>query len=160
MTDKEKIIIYPNSNLKSYILNLQHERDELRKYLIDICNLLSIDTRQSLLGTNCLEFYTVLSSTAENKIKELKEWREANQPTGICETCTVKSVEDMYKYKKALDEIGKLISKFESSDGCDYGDFDCENCSDLDEDTVCAYKLKKVIKGIINKVKGETNEES
>ena len=155
MTDKEKIIICPNSNLKSYILNLQHERDELRKYLIDICNLLSIDTRQSLLGTNCLEFYTVLSSTAENKIKELKEWREANQPTGICETCTVKSVEDMYKYKKALDEIGKLISKFESSDGCDYGDFDCENCSDLDEDTVCAYKLKKVIKGITNKAKGE-----
>ena len=155
MTDKEKIIIYPNSNLKSYILNLQHERDELRKYLIDICNLLSIDTRQSLLGTNCLEFYTVLSSTAENKIKELKEWREANQPTGICETCTVKSVEDMYKYKKALDEIGKLIPKFESSDGCDYGDFDCENCSDLDEDTVCAYKLKKVIKGITNKAKGE-----
>ena len=59
MTDKEKIIICPNSNLKSYILILQHERDELRKYLIDICNLLSIDTRQSLLGTNCLEFYTV-----------------------------------------------------------------------------------------------------
>ena len=155
MTDKEKIIICPNSNLKSYILNLQHERDELRKYLIDICNLLSIDTRQSLLGANCLEFYTVLSSTAENKIKELKEWREANQPTGICETCTVKSVEDMYKYKKALDEIGKLIPKFESPDGCDYGDFDCENCSDLDKDTVCAYKLKKVIKGITNKAKGE-----
>ena len=62
--------------------------------------------------------------------------------------------------EQALDEIGKLIPKFESSDGCDYGDFDCENCSDLDEDTVCAYKLKKVIKGIINKVKGETNEES
>lgn len=57
--------------------------------------------------------------------------------------------------EKALDEIGKLIPKFESSDGCDYGDFDCENCSDLDEDTVCAYKLKKVIKGIINKAKGE-----
>ena len=62
--------------------------------------------------------------------------------------------------EQALDEIGKLIPKLESSDGCDYGDFDCENCSDLDEDTVCAYKLKKVIKGIINKVKGETNEES
>ena len=58
------------------------------------------------------------------------------------------------KYEQALDEIGKLVPKFDSSDGCDYGDFDCENCSDLDEDTVCAYKLKKVIKGIINKAKG------
>ena len=58
------------------------------------------------------------------------------------------------KYDQALDEIGKLIPKFDSSMGCDYGDFDCENCSDLDEDTVCAYKLKKVIKGIINKAKG------
>ena len=57
------------------------------------------------------------------------------------------------KYEQALDEIGKLIPKFESSDACDYGDFDCENCSDLDEDTVCAYKLKKVIQGIINKAK-------
>lgn len=56
------------------------------------------------------------------------------------------------RYKQALDEIGKLIPKFESS-RCDYGDFDCENCSDLDEDIVCAYKLKKVIKGIISKAK-------
>ena len=72
MTDKEMMINYPNENLKSYILNLQHERDELRKYLIDIYKLLDINTRQSLLGTNCLEFYAVLSSTVENKIKELK----------------------------------------------------------------------------------------
>ena len=71
MTDKETIIICTNSDLKSYILNLQHKRDELRKYLIGICDLLGIDTRQSLLGTNCLEFYAVLSSTAENKIKEI-----------------------------------------------------------------------------------------
>lgn len=95
--------------------------DELRKYLIDICNLLGIDTRQSLLGANCLEFYAVLSSTAENKIKELKEWREANQPTGICETCTAKSVEDMYKYKQALDEIEKYLDAQQKYfDGEDY----------------------------------------
>ena len=57
------------------------------------------------------------------------------------------------KYKQALDEIEKLMPKFDTSDGCSYGDYDCENCSDLDEDIVCTYKLKKVIKGIINKVK-------
>lgn len=57
------------------------------------------------------------------------------------------------RYKQALDEIEKLIPKFDSSYGCDYGDFNCENCSDLDEDIVCTYKLKKVIKGIIDKAK-------
>ena len=57
------------------------------------------------------------------------------------------------KINQALDEIEKLIPKFDTSDGCSYGDYDCENCSDLDEDIVCTYKLKKVIKGIINKTK-------
>lgn len=144
MTDKETIINCTNSNLKSYILNLQHERDELRKYLIDICNLLGIDTRQSLLGANCLEFYSVLSSTAENKIKELKEWREANQPTGICETCTVKSVEDMYKYKQALDEIENVADDYNR----------VEKTSQYYRDGF------DEIQDIINKTRGEINEES
>ena len=52
---------------------LINERNELRKYIIDICELLDIDTRQSVLGANCLEFYAVLSSTAKNKIKDLHE---------------------------------------------------------------------------------------
>lgn len=144
MTDKEIMIICPNSNLKNYILKLQHERDKLRKYLIDICKLLGIDTRQSLLGANCLEFYTVLSSTAENRIKELKEWQEANQPTGICETCTAKSVEDMYKYKQALNEIEKIVN------------------TDYYQDSWGTLAIKvNNIKGIINKVKEKTiNEKS
>lgn len=145
MTDKETIIICTNSNLKSYILNFQHERDELRKYLIDICNLLGIDTRQSLLGANCLEFYAVLSSTAENKIKELKEWREANQPTGICETCTVKSVEDMYKYKKALDAIEEFANRV------------CDTCKEFtpnkQSDINCRFCQATQVLNIINKVK-------
>lgn len=66
MTDNSNVIISA----------LKHEQSELRKYIIDICKLLGIDTRQSLLGANCLEFYAVLSSTAENKIKELKERKE------------------------------------------------------------------------------------
>ena len=52
---------------------LINERNELRKYIIDICKLLDIDTGQFVLGANCLEFYAVLSSTAENKIKDLQE---------------------------------------------------------------------------------------
>ena len=61
--------------------------------------------------------------------------------------------EEIIKYKQTLDEIEKLIPKFDTSDGCSYGDYDCENCSDLDEDVVCTYKLKKTIKNIINKTK-------
>ena len=52
---------------------LMHERNELRKYIIDICKLLDIDTRQSVLGANCLEFYAVLSSVAKDKVKDLQE---------------------------------------------------------------------------------------
>ena len=56
---------------------------------------------------------------AEKEIRELKEWQEANQPTGICETCAAKSVEDMYRYKLALDEIEKLaISTLGNSEWC------------------------------------------
>ncbi len=45
------------------------------------------------------------------------------------------------------------MPKFDTPDGCSYGDYDCENCSDLDGDIVCTYKLKKVIEGIIDKAK-------
>lgn len=65
-------LIAEKHSLNMEVFNFQNEQRELRKYIINICNLLGIDTRQSLLGANCLEFYAVLSSTAENKIKELR----------------------------------------------------------------------------------------
>lgn len=68
-------------------------------------------------------------------------------------TALKRKEEECDKYKQALDEIEKLMPKFDTSDGCSYGDYDCENCSDLDEDIVCTYKLKKIIKGIINEAK-------
>ena len=52
---------------------LMHERNELRKYILDICELLDIDTSQSVLGANCLEFYAVLSSVAKDKVRNLQE---------------------------------------------------------------------------------------
>lgn len=144
---------------------LMNERNELRKYIIDICKSLDIDTSQSILGVNCLEFYAVLCSTAENKIRDLQEQLKRKEQE--CEELKQwkKGAENLFKaqidnadkiinrYKQALDEIEKLMPKFDTSMGCDYGDYDCENCSDLDEDIVCTYKLKKVIKGIINKAK-------
>lgn len=51
---------------ETMLRRLMHERNELRKHIIDICKLLDIDTSQSILGANCLEFYAVLSSTAKD----------------------------------------------------------------------------------------------
>ena len=73
----------------SMFKRLMNERNELRKYIIDICNLLYIDTSQSVLGANCLEFYAVLCSTAENKIKDLQEQLKRKE-------------EECGKYKQAL----------------------------------------------------------
>ena len=39
----------------------------------------------------------------EQENKELKEWKEANKPTGICETCTEKA-------NRTLDAIRKIIN--------------------------------------------------
>lgn len=61
-----------------------HERNELRKYITDICKLLNINTSQSVLDANCLEFYAILSSIVENRIN---------------------------KYKQALDEIEEIANK-------------------------------------------------
>ena len=48
-----------------------NETYELRKYIIDICESLNINVSQSVLGTNCVEFYAVLSSVAKGRIREL-----------------------------------------------------------------------------------------
>ena len=71
---------------------LINERNELRKYIIDICKSLDIDTSQSILGANCLEFYAVLSSVTKDKIRDLQEQLSRKQQE--CE-----------EYKQALDEI-------------------------------------------------------
>lgn len=91
----------------------------------------------------------------EKECEELETMVAEAEEAPICFHCSEEPCirQEKDKYKQTLDEIGKLIPKFDTSDGCSYGDYDCENCSDLDEDIVCAYKLKKVIKGIIDKVK-------
>lgn len=52
---------------------LVNERNELRKYIIDVCELLDINSNQSVLRANCVEFYAVLSSTAKNRIRKYKQ---------------------------------------------------------------------------------------
>ena len=126
---------------------LMHERNELRKYIIDICGLLDIDTSQSVLGANCLEFYAVLSSVAKDKIKDLQKQLKRKEEElqaqrnftaqeqrkiycvaydKTCETgneCKQKKCvfKDRLKYKQALDEIEKYLDVQQKYfDGEDY----------------------------------------
>lgn len=61
-----------------------------------------------LLLLNTLEYI----EQEEEECERLREWQTANEPTEICKTCTTKSVEDMYKYKQALDEIEENIKEY------------------------------------------------
>lgn len=68
-----------------------------------------------------------------------------NQPTEICETCTEKSVEDMYKCKQALKEIGDFLNR--ACDACK------EFTPNRQGDISCRYCQPTQILNIINKVK-------
>lgn len=120
-----------------------HKRNELRKYITDICKLLDINTDQSVLGANCLEFYAVLSSTAKNKIDYMEGYIR-----------TLENARDEFKqecnsYKQALKEIEKQVKAMNNE--CFYDDIcDCNNC---DMKNGCSYYRKFNILGIINGVK-------
>lgn len=114
---------------------------------IEICSCYEIFKQLKRKEQECEELETMVAEL-ETMVAEAKE-------APICFCCSEEPCirQERDKYKQALDKIEKLISKFDTSTECDYGDFDCENCSSLDEEIVCGYKLKKIIKGIINKVK-------
>ena len=57
------------------------------------------------------------------------------------------------RLKQTLVEIEELAEKIDDSDGCAYGDYDCDNCSSLEQETVCTYKVKKLILQKISEVK-------
>lgn len=73
----------------------------------------------------------------KQECKELKEYFQANQPTGICETCMATAILQNDKYYKVLEEIEEIVS----------GDY--ETLDPL---------AKKQIFNIINKAKGRLNE--
>ena len=54
--------------------------------------------------------------------------------------------------KTTLAEIKEIAEKIDDSDGCAYGDYDCDNCSSLEQETVCTYKVKKLILQKISEV--------
>lgn len=130
-------------NTLEYIKNKEKECKELEERTASI--IYSLTGGRLSYSTYTLEgcedaYRDQLKMDVERATKELEEENE-----------TLK--QEVNTLEQALDEIEKLIPKFDTSDGCSYGDYDCENCSDLDEDVVCTYKLKKTIKDVINKVK-------
>lgn len=96
MTDKQKDI---KSMIELIISNIDEFDYEFITYKAGSMKLLLLDA---------LEYI----KAKEQEVGELKEWQMANQPTGICETCTAKSVEDMFKYKQALDEIEDVADDY------------------------------------------------
>lgn len=60
-------------------------------------------------------------------------------------------LKSLNRYRKALDEIEKIITKMDA-DECAYGDFDCENCN---SDGKCDTAAKRTVLDIIRKAKGE-----
>lgn len=49
----------------------------------------------------------------QQQVKELQEWKDANKPTGICETCTAKSLQAYDICRNALTYIDHLINHSE-----------------------------------------------
>ena len=56
------------------------------------------------------------------------------------------------KLSKTLTEIKEIAEKIDDSGGCAYGDYDCDNCSSLDQKTICTYKVKKILLQKISEV--------
>ena len=130
---------------------LMHERNELRKYIIDICKLLDIDTRQSVLGANCLEFYAVLSSVAKDKINYMEGYiRTVENARDEFAQELKRKEQECEEYKQALDEIEQAISNFPSKGIQDIPQTQIE-CTQYFL-SVSETKLQKIL-GIINKAK-------
>lgn len=49
----------------------------------------------------------------QQQVKELQEWKDANKPTGICETCTAKSIQALDICQSALTCIGDIVNHSE-----------------------------------------------
>lgn len=49
----------------------------------------------------------------QQQVKELQEWKDANKPTGICETCTAKSLQAFDICWSALTCIDHIINHSE-----------------------------------------------
>ena len=95
MTDKQIIIDIDRCKYRDKYTNFcLAEKDDIG----ETCTICT--------GTDCY-FKQLARKTQE--CEELKEYIQANKATGICETCTYMALIENDRYRKALEEIRKII---------------------------------------------------
>lgn len=122
---------------KAKLKQLINERNELRKYIIDIWELLDINSNQSVLGANCVEFYAVLSSVARDRIKEYKEQLKRKEQE--CKEINLTNERLIAKKYSLNEEILRLKEQLNDiQDNCPYfADCSYRQC---DKDRIYRYK--------------------
>ena len=62
------------------------------------------------------------------------------------------------KFLQTIIDIQEIADKIDDSDGCAYGDYNCDSCSCLENEAACTYKVKKLILQKISKCEGEDDK--
>ena len=106
-----------------------------KQIIIDGCNVK--DCKRRIGKDNFCRYYK--RPCAENNYNCI--WKKYLRKAQECE-----------ELKTTLAEIKEIAEKIDDSDGCAYGDYDCDNCSSLEQETVCTYKVKKLILQKISEV--------
>ena len=138
MTDKERIIIQgklynpcngcelwdgeyctgdksyePNGKIHGIICDrhIAEQFWKVRNELIHKVQECDFWKHQAELGSETTDRLAKQLEEKEQEREELKEYIQANKPTGICETCTAQALIQNDKYRKALNEIEKVCLK-------------------------------------------------
>ena len=135
-----------NTGLQEVNQKLEQENEQLKKSIDRIMQNKEIKTIDLDIAKENAEL------KAENeRLKDELRVAQMNRMT-MFEKLDIVNEKDTYK--QALQEIRELIKKLDLSLGCAYGDYDCDNCSDINEETVCKIKLQNIILDKINEVIG------
>lgn len=99
MTDKEQIIVNGVDVNKCF-----HYEKENKEYT---CRLNHTPFHYRLCE-DCPNCYFKQLARKTQECEELKKYIQANQPTGICKTCTAKALLENDKYRQSLKEIERI----------------------------------------------------
>ena len=103
-----------------------------------------------------IEHYNRQCEQLDQLKAELEQEKALKETYLACYKAKHKDIEGkLFKLKQTLQEIKKIAEKIDDSGGCDYGDYDCDNCSSLEQEIVCTYKVKKLILQKISEVNND-----
>lgn len=79
---------------------------DINKYFVEI-----VDNGGGTIGYTVVSPGKLLTEIIKQnkKLQALKEWKEANKPTGICETCTEKTLLQNDRYRNQIILLRKII---------------------------------------------------